>query len=459
MENSQKKDENNYQKSEKNNNQDMDNNLDNNQVLSVVQNIPKNFISGKTLNLNFISYYKKLKKNTVLISIYFFIVIYSNNIYQEKLFDKSIKFQEKIHKNFSKYPLFFPVFKLISRFGNPFTMQIIYFIIFLFFPLNSSFLILQSVIYPSYFTNLMKNIYRQDRPYWRSEILRQVCSKGYGNPSGHSFCSTCFYLCLYKVIINDWKLFNNLRYEKLFKFIIFIFTLLFVLLIVISRVILGAHSINQILYGSLLGFGTYFILINILSYHKYKPYEFLKHIQKKSVKIIYNLFHFSLLFYATLIYLKAKEKKKEIIKEKIFNGTRCKVIYPYKNFKEDGLFQSLSITAVIGAYLGILFLLKLLKFRNYIINENIINWNKIKNNTKWFYSIPIIIASGLGIILYYFIPGNSPLFIIFCFKSAIPFFLAAFGIHSFGIYYCIYYKIANRDLYKMEMINDVTSKI
>ena len=460
MKNSEKHDEVSSQKSEKIDNPDIDNNTDNNNVLSVaIQNIPKDYMFGKFPNLNEISYNKKLKKNTILITIYFILVILSENLYREKLFEKSIKFQEDIQNNFSKDSLFFTVFKLISKFGIPSLMQIIYFIVFLFLPLNSSFLIFQSIIYPSYFTNLLKIIYRQDRPYWHSEILTQVCSKGYGNPSGHSFSSTCFYLCLSQVIFNNYNFFKKWKYGKIYKFIIFIFTILFTLLIVISRVILGAHSINQVLYGTLLGFGNYLVLIYILSYHKYKPYDFLQHIQKKLVTIIYNSLHFFLIFLVLLIYFMVNDDNKDEINKKIFNGIRCKVTYPYKNFKEDGLFQSLSITALIGAHMGILFLLKILKIKNYLINESVINWNKKTKSKRWILRIPVIALSGFGIILYYFIPDNSPLFVIFCFKSALPFFLTSFGIHSFGIYYCIYYKFANRDVYKMEALNDITSKV
>ena len=71
------------------------------------------------------------------------------------------------------------------------------------------------------------------------------------------------------------------------KFIIFLLFIILAVLVMFSRVILGAHSINQVLYGFTLGLGIYFVIIYILSYHTYSSDKFLKHITNKTVVISY----------------------------------------------------------------------------------------------------------------------------------------------------------------------------
>jgi membrane-associated phospholipid phosphatase len=242
-----------------------------------------------------------------------------------------------------------------------------------------------------------------------------------------------------------------------FKKILFIFFTLFSLLIALSRFILAAHSLNQILYGFLLGLGLYYILIYIIGYHKYSSVQFLRHIRKNKVKYMYYCFHTSLLIIAILIYLFIPSKDNSNSEENIFNGKRCKIKNDYAKYKNDGLFQSLSITSIIGAQIGIDLLFKILKIKNYLINVSIVEWNKKKFNKKILLRIPIIIISSIGIILYFIFPGNLPLILIFIFKSAIPFLISMIGIHSMGIYLCISFKIANNEIYKMDALNEISA--
>jgi len=107
-------------------------------------------------------------------------------VYRESLFDESIDIQEDIRDDYDKESAFYDCWKFFSFFGTNMFCFAIYFVIFIFFPLNSSFLVLQTLNISNYLTNLLKMIYRNARPYWKSDILDIVCEKGYGNPSGHS---------------------------------------------------------------------------------------------------------------------------------------------------------------------------------------------------------------------------------------------------------------------------------
>ena len=392
-----------------------------------------------------------LKIKIISIIIYFIFVISIEFLYRDYLFNKSIKFQEKIQLNPKNIALL-KINRIISFFGAEFASIFFLIVIFLLMPLNYSFLILQCIIYSAYFTNTLKIIYQSDRPYWRSNYLTFICSNGYGNPSGHAFTSINLYLCLAHIIV---KYFNL---KKVLRIVVFIFCIVFAILIIISRVILAAHSINQIIYGTCLGLGVYFILIHIIGYHEYSSIEFYQHIKKKSVKKRYYIFHIFLLVLTVFIYIFSKDKDNTEIYQTIFNGKRCPLKYEYKQFKNDGLFQALSITALLGAQFGLDILFLLLKSNNYVINYSIIEWNKFNKIKFTFLRFLVILLSSIGVCFFIIIPEEFLLIFIFILKSAAACFLGMAGIYGFGIFLCIRFKIANKAIYKMDALHEITAE-
>ena len=240
---------------------------------------------------NDVEKYKKTNKSLyikiVIPIIYFILIIGIEQAYRKALFDKSVKAQVDIRKDYTKESIFYQFWKFMSLFGIAGVTFPIFSIIFLFFPLSSSFLTLQVLIYSIYITNLFKIIYRNGRPYWESDILDLVCNSGYGNPSGHSVTSTAYYLTLPHIITNL-ELFRKDIKGKVLSIIIFCLFIILGALVIISRVILAAHSINQVIYGFTLGLGIYFVEIYILSYHTYKPHEFINHITNFLTVLIYH---------------------------------------------------------------------------------------------------------------------------------------------------------------------------
>ena len=397
--------------------------------------------------------YKSLISNKIkiiFIFTYFAIIIWVETLIRENLFLKSIPLQERIQKD-GKYIKILDISKTISLFGVDILPSVIYVLVFLFMPLNYSFLILQVLVYSSYIANTMKMIYQSDRPNWKSELLIYSCNYGYGNPSGHSLTSISLYLSLSHILTNYFKI------SHMFNILIFMFFIIFSILIMVSRFLLAAHSMNQILYGFFLGLGLYYIMIYIIGYHKYQSINFLQHMKNKKVNLFYNVFHSALLVAAILVYIFIKEKDHSDLENSIFNDIRCKITKPFTKYKNNALFQSLSIISLIGAQIGINYLIKFLKSKNYIINASLIEWNKTKGIKKIILRILIILISSIGIIMLYFIPGSIPLSLVFIFKSFIPFFFIFFGIHFFGIFFCIYLKIANSEIYKIDILHEITS--
>ena len=65
-------------------------------------------------------------------------------------------------------------------------------------------------------------------------------------------------------MITNFDFFRKKRKGQILRVIIFVFFSILIFLIIISRFFLSAHSINQIIYGTLLGIGIYFLEIHII---------------------------------------------------------------------------------------------------------------------------------------------------------------------------------------------------
>ena len=378
--------------------------------------------------------------------IYFALIILIEREYRNYLFDKSLKFQEDIRKDHDKDSAFYRFWKFMSYFGENKITITVFFIIFIFFPISSSFLVLQTAVYAAFLTNFFKIIYRNGRPYWNSEILDIVCNPGYGNPSGHTMASTAYYLTITHILTN-FQFFKNSIKGKILRVIIFILLIILTALIILSRVLLGAHGINQVLFGFTLGVGIYFIEIYILSYHTYQPNKFINHITNIKVIIIYMVIHIILLILLIIFYfiLKNDQKIEYNIREHIFNGERCKIKPKYFWLKNDGFFQGLCITAILGAHIGIILLIFLLRKFNYVIDGNITEFNK-SSIKRWLIRLPILIISAIFILIFFLISGDSSLAIVFIFKSALSFFFTGLGVYFIGIFLSIHCNLANENI-------------
>ena len=407
----------------------------NSETISDINNNPK----GK----------EKLFIKIFIAIIFFGLIIGIEQAYREDLFYKSIDVQEDIRNDYDKGSTFYGFWKFMSYFGVSNVTFPIFAIIFLFLPLNSSFLTLQVLIYSIYITNVLKIIYRNGRPYWQSTLLDIVCNSGYGNPSGHSVTATTYYLTLPHILTN-FEFFKKDTRGKILRIVIFLLFMILGALVMISRIILGAHSLNQVIYGFSLGLGVYFISIYILSYHTYNHDTFISHITNCVVVFIYMIFHLILLALLIIMYfaLEDNQKIKYKIEIDIFNGQRCKVKKKYLMLKHDGFFQGLALTSIIGAHLGIILLNFFLKKYNYVINRYITEFNR-SSVKRWIIRLPILIFSGIFMLLNFTIPGGSPLSIIFIFKSSLSFFFTNVGIFFVGIFISIHCNLANENITKI----------
>lgn len=84
-----------------------------------------------------------------------------------------------------------------------------------------------------------------------SIIKSLTCAEGFGNPSGHTLLATVLAI-------------SFVRFVKTKKRLCTILVTILVLAVALSRLWLGVHYLNQIIYGCLLGFGIAVIIRKML---------------------------------------------------------------------------------------------------------------------------------------------------------------------------------------------------
>ena len=366
----------------------------------------------------------------ILLIVYFILCIITNLLYKKKLFEKSLTiakdFQTKFNSNFSK--LFFSI---ITQFGAQYFYIPVFIIFFFLNPLNYFVYILTTLLLSISITSLSKIIYNDPRPFFIKADLFQECEVGFGNPSAHSFGATATYLGIWHLSMNCKKFKNNnkIKYGSL------IFTFIFIFTILISRLYRGVHSIDQIIYGGLLGLGFYYFMFFILDIYKLKPKEFLEKIDKD--KFIFISIFASLIILSLPFYFILQKNDKNIKNYKDIIEKNCSHVKEFNRLYNNGLLGCLLVTLILGMYLGLIFLKKKCdkEFSDY--EDKILNLNKTNLKTNLIRSF-IFLFFGFPIVLAHLISSSSNLFIVFFFKIGLSFFLSSFSMFRFGIYFGYY---------------------
>ena len=149
------------------------------------------------------------------------------------------------------------IYKIITFLGSTMYMvslTIILFIIFLYKKKKNHAIIIASfMIISTLLNNLIKIIVQRPRP----EVLRLVTEKSTSFPSGHTMASVTMYGLLIYMI-------NKSNIEKKYKIIFSIILGLLPILVMLSRIYLGAHYATDVIAGAIMStiillVGTYII--------------------------------------------------------------------------------------------------------------------------------------------------------------------------------------------------------
>jgi len=101
----------------------------------------------------------------------------------------------------------------------------------------------------------LKAAYTDPRPYWESgtEVQGFHCSTQYGNPSGHTMLSFSCVLIPWLDYCANFDKPGSILAKPIVKVAFLILALSVGCLVALSRLYLGVHSLDQVLYGALLG--------------------------------------------------------------------------------------------------------------------------------------------------------------------------------------------------------------
>jgi len=106
-----------------------------------------------------------------------------------------------------------------------------------------------------FFCYSLKPIYHESRPFFDDITLGDMnikdCSAEFGNPSAHSILAGQIPLVLMWYYLDTYKDYFNKN--KMLKNFLRVFVWTFIIGVIYSRVYVGRHSFDQIIYGVLLG--------------------------------------------------------------------------------------------------------------------------------------------------------------------------------------------------------------
>ena len=401
----------------------------------------------------------KRKLAYILCLIIYYIVIFGTEIlYREKLYQKSVKFEKKIKQSgFLHYFYFF--WSYIFIYGMMLTATIIVMIL---YPYNIFVCYCTIEISLIFIMCFLKSIYSNSRPYWdiyydklyNNDLSTNPteCDGGFGNPSGHSLMATSF--------LNLWHLFVNSKflkeYEKKWRIIIKISSLLLVLICILSitfsRIYRQIHSFNQIIFGTLLGIGIFFLFCFIFRFNEIPAHYFFSALNKNK----YILLPIFLILYAIsvtfgyIFHNKNEDKYSRVLE--VYCKFRKEQI-----FGKNTAFHSGILFIIIGGYIGIIFLIYSINKKYYGKIAMFYNWNedsklKTLKTALFSFGLPAIPLAAIFIIPYkYFIAKFIIEVLLYCWYG-----FSAFG---FCFYYgCIIFSNVTMEEGKVIAVNEINLK-
>ena len=349
------------------------------------QNILNNQINPQDISLNikimenkieednYLStmFYQNFSVNLLLLSL-IFLIIMIEYIYKNSLFSYSLTYEQNLQNYFSDTSMAF--FKIISFLGNGVLIGIGLFFIICFFPLVKSIMLCIGVIFMVYLHDVIKLFYGDPRPFWINNILFQgECETSYGNPSGHSLNSFYFFLsfCYY---INKMK---NIKNNNKMKIIIYLIAIFISGLIAFSRLALGVHSLNQVLYGGAIGIWAFLIFTYVFKIYD-MPFRYYLKFYNDRRYISLVIITLIILFIIPIILYSLIDVESDFKKYELFMSKKCSKRKEYKFYSHSCIAESLILLLGAGIYFGQYFFWYMInRQRNepFETNNNISNYN------------------------------------------------------------------------------------
>ena len=356
-------------------------------------------------------------------------------MYKNPLFKYSLTYEQNLQNSISKEGIEF--YKLISILGGGVFIGFGLFFVLCYFSLIKTIILCISLIFIVYLHDIMKLFYGDPRPFWINTILFQgKCESSYGNPSGHSMTAFFFFLSLSYYICMIEKIKNNYKY----KITVYLIGIFFSGLTAFSRLALGVHSLDQVLYGSALGIWVFFIFSYVFKIYDMPLYYYLRFFKDRKYFNFFMIF-LTILFILPIILYYLIDVESDFKKYELVMNKKCSKREKYKFYSHNCMAESLVLLLIFGIYFGQYFFWFMIYKYNNIVQENsnslaleesINHWNNylkeifssFGNIIKIFGLIIIVLLPG---VLYFTVSGvQNSMINIFIFKIGLPLFIIGF---------------------------------
>lgn len=397
---------------------------------------------------------EKLKrKRTIPYLIFFFlysIAIYTTQpLYKDALFEISLNLTSHINSNMElqNYLAYFNTFAVFL--GSHHLCVILTIFIYNIGNIFKTFIFLSSVSIMLFFAGILKMIYQSPMMYYSEfdankygSIIPMACNTSWGVPSTHAMSTVTVYLTLWKIIFDC----SRLRYKKYVKIIALLMFSLLILFVNFCTFLSALHSIDQILFGTLIGFQIFFFIFYVLNVDLNDGKFLLKIVKFKS--IFYLTICLVLLSgVLTLYFLPQNDEKFKLYENNIKNNSKCSNDQQNLSLNNDALM----LCCIFFCSLGMIFGMKY-EYR-FIFNKNEMNWRQYNfdkengdedsllsklsitkesqwNHTTVFFTclrfLAILPIQGIILIPYWVINIENNLVIVILFKVFLPIFLNLF---------------------------------
>ena len=397
---------------------------------------------------------KSTKIKIIFITIFFISTFTAEFFYRDPLFERAIPIAKAIQNKVSSFWVgFFQIYTRSTKYD-----YVIIGIILYFFPINYSYTFFLELMIGEHVCNFIKLAYGNGRPYLQDKKEAKDifidCSSSYGNPSGHSFRSSSTFLSVAQCIIDFFEL------GYLPSIFIYIFIGIVVLSINFSRVLLGVHSFDQVIFGDTLGFTNYFIIFQIIKPHKRDIDQFYNKFLDIKYHVISAIAFVVVLTYTSIgAYIFERENDPEIIELREKLKEKCTFAKDNGILAYDSAYKSFFFMGYFGMICGIT-CLTFIVYRYFNSNYEALN-NYYKNsNYNWYITYPLKLVFLLICYIPFCVTKYKPvevdMILLYIFGSSVPIFL--FGFMLFGPRYIFYIlsKLANKELYKLKLTNEET---
>lgn len=371
------------------------------------------------------------------------VVIILEVFFRDKLYSIGIDIIQFLQLIIDGNEIYVKFFQILSFMAGKNFIIITVFLFFNFFDMYTSVIFVFMVGIGTIAIGLLKLIYKNPRPFFHEEWVKVYdCETGYGNPSGHSIAAVSMYLTAWKIIRTKIKLTD--KHKRIINVCLFVF----VCLILISRLALGAHSLNQIILGSFLGYSCYTFLFHVIKVdlNLHEEIRVLTNINniKLTSFIILALLSFGIIcfnFFPLNVGIDVAEWGERIL-------SKCPNTPYSKLFDYEAYFMLTSCFILLGAYFGIYYDVKYnLSNRHEIwieMNFGHKQWNKSKSLSQTIQRFLFLtFLSAVPLSLHILISSKAHTNIIFFLKNLLPYFFTLFCLFAFGRHLCYKFKLTN----------------